>query len=153
MSVYSKLVSASLTLSLLALSSAYAGMYRWVDEDGVTHYTQTPPINEESTLIEEPKPPTTPSDEAWKKLNKQRSQQQSSRETRAQKKEEQKKLAEEKEIKEQNCEAARKNLAILQNGPPTRRMKTASGEYVRLTEEDYQQKVDEARDNIKEFCD
>jgi hypothetical protein len=128
-------------------------MYRWVDEDGVTHYTQTPPINEESTFIEAPKPPTKPSDEAWKELNEQRSKQQEAREAKAQKKEEQKKIAEDKKMKKQGCAAARKNLAILQSGSPTRRTKTPSGEYVRLTEEEYQQKIDEARKDIEEFCD
>jgi hypothetical protein len=138
------------------LGSAYAGMYRWVDEDGVTHYTQTPPINEESTLIEEPKPPTRSSDEAWKELNEQRLKREDIKEKqklKAADEERQRKIAKNKEIRARNCEAAQKNLANLESGPSNRLVKTASGEYKRLTEEDHQQMLEQARKDIEEFCD
>lgn len=156
MSVYSRIVSASLTLGLLMLGSAYAGMYRWVDEDGVTHYTQTPPINEESTLIEEPKPPTRSPEEAWKELNEQRLKRENTKikqDLKATEKEEQQRIAKNEEIRAQNCAAAQRNLTNLQSGRTNRMVKTASGEYKRLTVEDHQQMLEQARKNIEEFCD
>jgi nitrate/TMAO reductase-like tetraheme cytochrome c subunit len=156
MPVYSRLVTASLSLGLLVLGSAYAGAYRWVDEDGVTHYTQTPPINEESTLLDDPKPPTRSSEEAWKELNEQRAKQEKNKtaqERKAMEKQEKQRIAENEIIREQNCEAARRNLANLQSGRTNRLVKTPSGEYKRLTDEDHQQSLEQARKNIEEFCD
>jgi hypothetical protein len=127
-----------------------------VDEEGVTHYTQTPPINEKSTLLDEPVPPAKSSDEAWNDLNEQRLKQEDikeDQELKAKKEQEQRDIAENKKVRKQNCAAARKNLANLEGGRATRRIKTPSGEYKRLTEEDHQQMLEQARENIAEFCD
>jgi phage-related minor tail protein len=138
------------------MGGAYAGVYRWVDEEGVTHYTQTPPINEEATLLDEPTEPARSSDEAWKELNDRRLQQEDvdeDRELAAKKEAERRKAAENKRIREQNCQAAKSNLTNLEGGRATRRVKTESGDYIRLTEEDHQQRLEQARKNIEEFCD
>lgn len=48
-------------LSLIITLPALAGMYRWVDDKGDTHYTQSPPpIGIEGKTIAPPPPPATP---------------------------------------------------------------------------------------------
>ncbi len=44
----------SLLVIVFSMSPANAKMYKWVDKEGVTHYTQHPPTKEDSTVIAEP---------------------------------------------------------------------------------------------------
>jgi hypothetical protein len=135
---------------LLALP-ALAKSYRWVDENGVTHYSQRPPVEAESVEIKPPPPPATPADEAWKELNKKRLKLEDAREDRKLETDKAKKEAEEKKQRAEACAAARKRLAIYE-GPPTR-IKTADGEYIRPTEEQREAKRQEARELIEKYCD
>jgi len=42
-----------------SISPANAKMYKWVDKEGVTHYTQHPPAKEDSTVMAESAAPAT----------------------------------------------------------------------------------------------
>ncbi len=37
----------------LAVSAAHAGLYKWIDDDGVTHYSDQAPAKKAATLVEE----------------------------------------------------------------------------------------------------
>lgn len=58
------------TFLVLACASASAALYKWVDEKGVTHYTEEPPPDRKATKIEirSDAPPAAKSDtpESWK---------------------------------------------------------------------------------------
>ena len=84
--------------SLLLVSSAVSAsqLYQWVDEEGVTHYTQTPPpsyVNAEQRTLQEPKPKP----EA----------------TEVEEPQEQDALAALKAARAENCKMARENLQKL----------------------------------------
>lgn len=141
------------TLLLLLSTSLVAGkMYRWVDENGVTQYTQTPPPKGDAKEIKPPPPPAVDPAEAQRQLNAQRQKLEDLREDRSLAKQKSTESAEEKAAKAKNCQAARDNLKKLQENPRGRWMQK-DGTQTRYTDEQRQAKIKEAQDQIKEFCD
>lgn len=126
-------------------------MYRWVDEEGITHYTQSPPPKGEVTVIKQPPPPAIPPAKAQQKLNEQQQRLEDLREDRELAKQKSQQEKEEQGIKDKNCKGARNNLTRLQENPRSR-WKGEDGEYQRHTEEQRQAKIKEAKEQIQEFC-
>ncbi len=132
-------------------TGSQAGMYKWVDEDGQTVYSQSPPAAGQSTRIKPPPPPAETPEEARQRLNLQLQ--------KFEDKAEDKELAGQKAIKEEelaevfkkNCAAAQNNLFFLESNP-RKLVGQPDGSYVRLTEEERQQKMQEAREQVEKFC-
>ena len=144
--------SIPLFLALFMISPlTLAQTYRWVDENGVVSYSQTPPPSGQAEIVNIHTAPQSGSQDAQERLNKMRQQLEDRREDRKLAKEEQLKSDQEKARRLQNCETARANLRKLE-GLGNRLLKTPDGEYRRLTEEERQQRMQKARDNIKENC-
>ncbi|MET0027386.1 MAG: DUF4124 domain-containing protein [Candidatus Thiodiazotropha sp.] len=132
-------------------TSASADTYRWVNEDGVVTYSQTPPPN--NAPAEKVKTHgTAPSDSEASQQKLQELQQKLAdmEEDRALKKAEQKQNAQDKAQREDNCKAARHNLEQLT--ALGNRLYKVGDDYLRLTEEERQSRMQEARDQIKQYC-
>ncbi|MCW8889481.1 MAG: DUF4124 domain-containing protein [Sedimenticola sp.] len=135
-----------LTLALLFTSAAEARMYRWVDDNGMTVYSQSPPPSGEATEIKvntstaapDKKVADTPPEQAAKPEAKPTGP------TKAE-------IEESNRIKAENCKAATSNLALYEN-LGNKLVKTPDGLYKRLTEEERQQKIQESKDVMSEFC-
>ena len=123
---------------------ATAAVYQWVDENGVTVYSQTPPLSGDARKITTQSVPENTV--AKSKLHELRQKADDLREDRMLKKEDKAKEREEALRKKSNCEAARQNLTNLQG--LGRRLYGGK----RLTEEERQQKIEEAQKQIKENC-
>ena len=99
---------------LLAAPPASAEVYKWVDEKGVTHYSETPPPGRKSGALPiKPAPPAeaVPSAKTWREqegdlLERQLRQQQ--------REEKEKKVREEQEANIDRCQAARQRLEMYQ---------------------------------------
>lgn len=144
-----------LLLSLIALcwlAPAFGKTYRWVDENGVTVYSQSPPPEGEATVIKPPPPPATTPDEAWKELNQKRLKLEDAREDRQLERESTQQEAEKDEIRRKNCETARETLARLEGHPP-RLVRTTSGEYKPINDEERQAMLEDARAKVQKYCD
>ncbi len=142
-------LAATLILALLA-TAASAETYRWVNEDGVVTYSQTPPPDGPVEKIKTQDTAPSDSGKSQQKLQQLRQKLADMDEDRALKKAEAKKHAEDKALRENNCKAARHNLeqlTTLGHG-----LYKVGDDYLRLTEEDRQSRMDEARKQIKEFC-
>ncbi len=146
-----KIASLILIAAVLACSSVAAKTYRWVDENGVTVYSQSPPPSGAATEIKPPPPPAISPEEAWRKLDAQKQKLEDLREDR----ELEKKAASEKKAEadrlKNNCEAAKRNLAGY-IARPHARQKGADGEYRYITEEARQERMKQAKEQIKENC-
>ena len=98
-------------------TTAQAAMYKWVDENGVTVYSQTPPASAPSTLIKPPPPPAQAPEEAMQRLQ-QRLQKIADdvedKELAEQKQEKEEKRA---EASQTNCANAQSNLLNLEGNP------------------------------------
>ncbi|RMH35212.1 MAG: DUF4124 domain-containing protein [Gammaproteobacteria bacterium] len=134
-------------LAIAALSLAADKMYVWKDKKGVPHYTETPPppgipfkVIEIQSSAQNPaarrtsqRPTSAPSPEATK-----------TDPTKQQ-------LDRYREARRHNCEVAKKNLYTLQNVARIK-ITDASGEVRLLTDEEKQQRIEESKKQIKEFC-
>jgi hypothetical protein len=139
-----------LTLLLLFLTAAYAETYRWVNEDGVVTYSQTPPPDVKAETVEIKTTPASSAADSKKQLETLRQKLADSAEDRALKKAQKEEQAGIKAENSKNCSIARNNLEQL-TALANRLYKTEDG-YVRLTEEERQKKMQQAREHIKKFC-
>ncbi len=144
-------IHALAAIGLLVGWPAAAKTYRWVDENGVTVYSQSPPKSGRASEIKPPPPPAVSPEEARRRLDRQRQRLEDLREDRALKKEEAQKQRKEQARRENNCAAARGNLKRLIELSRAR-WKTPDGDYVRLPEQERQKKIETARKQIEEYC-
>ena len=141
-----------LVLSISWIGAADARMYRWVDESGTTVYSQSPPVSSEATEV---KINTSTSAQANQPASDAQTQADDPAATTTEKPADgpsKQQIAESNKIKSENCASARHNLDMYTN-LGNRLVKTPDGLYKRLTEEERQQKIEESKAQITEFCD
>lgn len=139
----------SLLLLLAVIPPALcAQMYRWVDDKGQVHYTQTPPPGRKATPVAPAPPPSEGGNQ--KALNKALEADIKDRPKRA---EEAAKAAQEQARKQENCRQAQERLKSLDASTARRLMvQDEKGQPARMTEEQFQQKRAEAQQQISENC-
>jgi len=141
---------------MIAATQGVAGtadkIYKWVDQNGDTQYTQMPPPTGVQVLEIRSAPPPADDPEAERTKLQQETEaldeRMKERQESAAKAEIQEKN---KEIRRQNCIRANKNLTELQQGG-VKRYRTPDGEVIHLTEEDRQKRITETNAQIAEFC-
>lgn len=133
---------------LLALStSAMASqIYKWVDDQGVTHFGAQPPQGQDATSINTATPPprapapapapAAPSDDAQQKTIDDKVKDQ---------------VVKQEAERKKYCESARTNLAQLENNPRVR-IEGDNGELRRIGEDERQQRITELKKSIDETC-
>lgn len=136
---------------LAGLGLAQAAMYKWVDENGVTHYSQFPPPGRELQTVVPPPPPAADPEGAQQRLEGLLQRQDESRKATAEAAEKQDQAAAEAERRKQNCATARTNLEKLTN-LGHRRLTGPDGTAYYPTEEERQQHIAEAQKQIEEYC-
>lgn len=136
-------------LSLLAFGAA-AEMYKWVDENGQTHYTQEPPPPgiAGSEIRPQAAPPATESaQESLRKL-------QERVDGRLEEREKGKKTASEDAAhaaeKQKRCEAARQRLEKAER--PRTNFVDPDGTQRRATEEERLEQIKQSEKQVAEFC-
>lgn len=147
------LLLASLCISAALLQSPARGeMYKWTDAAGEVHYTQVPPPAGIKTETIQGAPP--PADDPDKIIEDLQNQVDAMDETVTKQEGEAREKSLRKEIDEayeKNCIASRNNLASLQEGGRKRYL-TADGQVIHLSEAERQKRINEAKDQIDEFC-
>ena len=145
------LMVAGLACGLLLSNAAMAKTYKWVDENGVTQYTATPPPTGDFKAIKPPsKPAVDPAkaqgefDKRLEAFNKRKE------ETDKAKSEANEQAAKDAEAKK-NCEQAKKNLNLLQTKVRVR-YKEKDGTVRYLTDEEREANLKRAQEAIKSHC-
>jgi len=139
----------SLIVLLMASPIINAAAYKWIDAEGNTHYSDSPPpagINAERIKP----PPGADTEAAQKQL---REKQQQARERAEQRAESEQKSAEadrEQAEKTEKCAAAIRRLASYQR-PRVNKVK-ADGAVRRIPEEERQAEIKKSQDYIDQFC-
>jgi len=136
---------------LLSTTSGMAQTYKWVDQNGVVSYSQTPPPSAPVEIVDIQPPPEADVSDGKEELKRLRQQSADNWEDLQQEKEAQRKAQAAEEIRKKNCTAARSNLEKLLNSS-NRMMQTADGSYLRLTESERQQRIQTAREQIEANC-
>lgn len=131
--------------------AGYADVYKWVDENGRTHYSQTAPENQKAEMIKTPPPPATLPEDAQQQIDVLIEQQTEARKVQEEQLATQQQEAEQKQALEDNCTLAKSNLQLVMDSPG-RRLMAADGTVTRPTEEERQQRIRQIKQDIKEFC-
>lgn len=136
---------------LLPAVMVTADVYKWIDEEGQTHYSQQAPVGQETQLIKAPPPPATLPADAQNKIDQLINEQNEARYDRARQAAQQQQTIQQQEQQEANCVRSKENLQkFLDN--PGRRYKQADGTVTRLAEEERQKRIQEFKQDIKEYC-
>lgn len=144
-----QILVAATMLALVSIASAQTGAYKWTDEDGKTHYSQTPPPETNAIRIEIEPPPAS-ANKPDEKLEQQMEDFDQRREARKESEIEQAAAKDAAKAKEENCRRASDNLEMLErHGQVSLR---EGDDYRKLTEEERQAKISEAQAQRKEFC-
>jgi len=137
--------------SLLAATATFAETYKWVDKNGQTHYSQKAPRDIAVTIIKAPPPPAIDPNTAQQQIDDLIKQQESDEQATIERQNQQKTEADNQANQEKNCKIAQQQLQEYQNNPG-RRMIDADGNTSRPTEEQRQQKIQEAQENVNTYC-
>jgi len=138
-------------LSVFFSMSANAGVYRWVDADGNTHFGDRPPANASSREVEVNAPEVSNDASAQERERRMRdflSEQQKEREARQA---DQAKVAEEQAKKAELCTRMRAELKNLARVSTFYRL-DENGDRVYVTEEENDQVRKDFRKKVKEAC-
>jgi hypothetical protein len=143
-----------IALSLLALLPlcAAAQMYKWVDEKGVTHYSETPPPDGKGGKVDikptGPAGPSAPTD--WKQKEMDARQQRIQKEQQDQQQKSQE--VNQASARRNNCLESQRQLSIVQAARPVFQV-NEKGEKVYLEDTDRQVQIDGWKSNVKKYCD
>lgn len=148
LNVFTALV-ASFTLFSLSIPAPFAAVYKWVDENGQTVYSQNPPSGDVE-YEEIGAPPKVDSARALKELRDDKIKADKLRRERLRVETDRKKTREEEANVKKNCKIARGKLASLQR--PRAKILQPDGSRIRLPEEERQRQIKEAEAKIKEWC-
>jgi hypothetical protein len=142
------MITSSLLLAMSA--TAMAGqVYKWVDAQGVTHFSAQPPQDQAATSINTATPPPRPAVAEEKKAVPTFESIADPEQAAIDRKVKQDVAAKEVERKKY-CEEVRTNLAQLQNNPRLRM--EVDGEVRRLSEDERQSRIGEAQKAIADNC-
>jgi hypothetical protein len=145
------LVILLLTGLLAGSQTIQARIYKWVDANGVTQYTQTPPPGD--IQAEEIKPPPAPADAgaAVKALEEQRAVLDKNRDERIKSTEKEQQARNEAAEKQRKCEDAKTRLAAYER--PRVNVVAGDGSRRRATEEERVAEIARAREAVNNLCD
>jgi hypothetical protein len=135
------------SLLLGCASAACAGqIYKWVDAQGITHFTAQPPQAGQASLVPPAKqPPSPPSVAAPATPAQDAESTQADIDARVRKE-----VAAKEKERADYCVSVRTNLAQLRNNPRLRM--DVNGEMRRVSEDERQAKIAEAEKAIDEYC-
>ena len=137
---------------LFAVSlSAHAALYKWVDADGVTQYTQTPPPSGRFQELHSAPPPASRSISEQQPAEASPEEQDAPAATAETPPQDDQSQVEQQAAREQNCHLARERLSQLENHARLR-YKAADGSVRVMSEEEKQAKLTETRTMITESC-
>lgn len=136
---------------LVCAGLTQAAMYKWVDENGVTQYTQYPPPTGKSEVMVPPPPPAEDPEGAQQRLEDLLKKQDDQRKAATTAEQERTKSEEQAATREKNCQMARSNLEKLTTGG-RKRVIGSDGVATYLTDEDRAAHIAKAKQQIEEFC-
>lgn len=129
-----------LTIMILFATSASAGMYKWVDEDGNVHYSQKRPLDKQYKKLKAP--PPAPEDAKSPYQSSAPKEDKPDKTVQA--------LTDKNlKIREENCEKAKKNLTNFQLH---RRIRDKDGNVTVIDDKEREKQIQNAEKAIKDFC-
>ena len=140
-----------LSFSLGGSTAIAAKYYKWVDEDGVTHYSAQPPAAGQGEVIKVKSGASSDKESAMKRLEERRAKLEQDKLSEAEREAQEEAKRQNQKAMEEQCEQYRKNLTVMTQNPRVKLI-GADGEARMLPEEERQQRMEKARKFIEENC-
>ena len=134
----------------VVVSNSQAALYKWVDADGNTHYTQSPPTGGIEADVIKP-PPKIDTNKALDQLEEQQKYLDGLQEERGKQAKKQQNEEANEAIRKSNCELGKNKLTHLTDIPRILKV-DKDGNVSRLTEEERQAKIKKAQELINKEC-
>ena len=138
----------SLALSPLAVA---AQVYKWVDEKGVTHYSESPPPDGKAGKIE-----IKPQGEAVAPATDWKQKEEAARQQRIQKQQSERQQDDQSQnqvaVRRNRCREAQRQLVIVQLPRPVFSV-NEKGEKVYLEDKERQSEIEGWKDHVRKYCD
>ena len=128
-----------LTMMMIFATSASAGLYKWVDNEGNVHYSQKRPLNKQYKRLKAP-PPAPENSKSPYQSKKQSSETDDTATAETIKN---------KKIRETNCANAKKNLNAYQ---VYRRIRDKDGNVRPIDDNERARQIKQAKQAINDFC-
>ncbi len=143
----------ALLVSVAPLSAGYAGVYRWVDEQGRVHFGDRPPpkSSSENVDIKNDPSPGAPAPNAEERRDKQQRLLRAWEEERQQRKEASAKAKEDKKRQKQRCAVARDRLRTYKDASYLYDLDKDGNRKV-ISDADKQRAIRELEEAIKRHC-
>lgn len=139
--------------TLSASLCAQAGnLYKWVDENGVTVYSQTAPPAKQVEKVAPPPPPATSPEAARAELDAKIEKMDAAKQKQEEAATEAAKENSRQEQISKACESARQRLTQLNTGPPRFLLQEADGTTRRLSYEEQEKLRAEAQEQVDKYC-
>jgi len=140
--------SVLLALLLLPLAAAAQTMYKWVDEKGVTHFSESPPPDGKAAKVEvKPTAPETPRSDDWRQRDLESRQRRAAKGTgdsEVQKRDQQ--------MRGTRCSTARRELDGLKNARRVYKI-DAKGERVYVEDAERPALIERWEQEARKYCD
>jgi hypothetical protein len=147
-----RLVTATgIAVIMLATHAMAAGIYKWVDDQGQVHFTQTPPPNRQAEAVKPPSAPVS-EEEAKRQLESLTGQGDTQRKDREFKATAAGEAKEREERLKKNCESARQNKRVLEASDRRVQVKDKDGAPRFIDDKERAAKLAESEKQIKDFC-
>lgn len=136
-------------ICLLGISTTNARMYKWIDDEGETHYTQSPPPDDiKGQVIEAPS--RIDSEMANKKLEAQQKEVDTLKKDRYEQNDAKMKAESEMAQQKEICKQAKSRLTSYER--PRVSVVNEDGGRSRIGEDERQKKLIQAREEVAEYC-
>ncbi|HKJ21785.1 MAG TPA: DUF4124 domain-containing protein [Gammaproteobacteria bacterium] len=129
----------------------HAQIYRWVDGNGLTHFSQTPPPSGEYRQIQPPPPPAQDPHKAQDRINKVNQHFQDQLKAEQKQAQQDHKDRKDRKRQAQRCHRAKKRLTALTVRPHIL-VKTGDGHTRRMTEPQRQADITATKARIAQYC-
>lgn len=144
-------ISSFLSIAAFIVSAHAAQVYKWIDEEGITHYGEQAPADYEYELVTTSGAPPADAEKAKARLEKARAARAEEKEKTLDYAAQQKLRDEEAKIRKENCDSAKSNLKTIEENARVRILGD-DGEFRYLSEEERQQQIDRAKEIISNNC-
>jgi len=140
-------------LAIAVTASAQASeVYKWIDEEGITHYEEHAPTNKDYSLVKTYGEVPSGAEDAKQRLEQQRSDKKMADEKGVDYAKQKKAADQQAMVRAENCKGAQNNLKTIQENARVRLL-GEDGEFRYLSDEERQQQIDTAKEMIAANCD
>lgn len=129
----------------------YATAYKWIDANGQTQYSQTPPAQKDVIIINAPPKASSTAEKEIETANNLQKQLQKQDDDAVAAKEKEKKSQAEAKLKAINCERAKTHLTNMESKVRVR-LTDAAGNTTQLTPLQREEDIQRTKERIKENC-